>query len=100
MDSQDSYYALSLPQALCRTALQEARLASWESMQLRGKQLTCKRMYAMQLTCKRMYAMPSDEGTRGARRRGMQVAKMTVRRVMTEMDALGYPIATASCWPT
>ena len=90
MDSQDSYHALSLPQALSRTALQEARLATWERMQLRGKQMTCKRMYAM----------PSDEGTRGARRRGMQVAKMTVRRVMTEMDALGYPIATANCWPT
>lgn len=43
--------------------------------------------------------MPSDEGTRGARRLGTQVARTTVRIVMTEMDALGYPMAAASCCP-
>ena len=43
--------------------------------------------------------MPSDEGTRGARVLGTQVAKTTVRMVMIEIEALGKPRATASCWP-
>ena len=33
--------------------------------------------------------MPSDEGTRGARVLGMQVARTTVRMVMIEIEALG-----------
>ena len=47
-----------------------------------------------------MYAMPSDDGTRGAKRFGINVASTTVMMVMTEIDAVGYPMAMASCWPT